>query len=81
MGKAKTCPHCGAGPSKSVVNRNVDRVAKATGTVMEKGIEVTDRVVKEATPVVKTVVHEGKKGLKLVRDETLRVARSLKEDK
>lgn len=81
MGDAKTCPYCGAGPSKSVVDKNVDRVAKATGKALEKGVEVTDKVVKGATPVVKTVARETKKGLKMVREETLKVARSLKEDK
>jgi hypothetical protein len=80
IGNAKACPHCGAGPSQSVVNKNVDRVARATGNVLEKGVEVTDKVVKGAAPVVKTVVKESKKGLRLMRDETLRVARSLKEE-
>ena len=81
IGNAKVCPQCGAMPSKSVVDKNVDRVAKATGTVIEKGVEVTDKVVHHATPVVKSVVREGKKGLRMVRDETLKVARNLKEDK
>lgn len=80
MGKAQVCPACGYGPSKSVVDKGVDRVARATGTVVVTGIEVTEKVVKEAAPVVKTVWHEGKKGLKRARDETLKVARSLKEE-
>lgn len=80
IGNANTCPHCGAGPSQSVVDKNVDRMARATGNVIEKGVQVTDKVVKEAAPVVKTVVKEGKKGLRMVRDETLKVARSLKEE-
>ena len=80
IGTAHTCPHCGAARRQSVVNKNVDRVARATGSVIEKGVQVTDKVVKEATPVVKTVVKEGKKGLRMVRDETLKVARSLREE-
>lgn len=80
IGSAKTCPHCGSGPSQSVLNNGVDTVARATGTVIEKGIEVTDKIVKEATPVVKSVLHEGKKGLSKAKSETLKVAKSLKEE-
>ena len=80
MGDAKTCPACGAGASQSVVDKNVDKVARATGTVIEKGVQVTDKVIVHATPVVKTVVRKGKKGLRMVRDETLKVARNLKEE-
>ena len=80
MGKAAVCPACGYGPSKSVVNKGVDTVARATGAVVVTGIEVTEKVVKEAAPVVRTVWHEGKKGLRKARDETLKVAKSLKED-
>ena len=80
IGNAKVCPHCGSSPSQSVVNKGVDRVARATGTVIVKGIEVTDRVVKEAKPVVKTVLHEGRKGLSKAKSETLKIAKSLKEE-
>lgn len=80
MGNADVCPHCGAGPSQSVVGKGVDSVARATGTVLEKGVQVTERVVKEAKPVVRTVLHEGKRGIKMARDETLKVAKKLKEE-
>ena len=80
MGKADVCPACGYGPSKSVVNKGMDTVARATGTVVVTGIEVTEKVMKEAAPVVRTVWHESKKGLKKARDETLKVAKSLKEE-
>ncbi len=80
MGSAEVCPHCGAGPSRSVLDKGVDKFAKATGTVIETGVQVTEKVVKEAKPVVKTVLKEGKKGIRKARDETLRVAKSLKEE-
>ena len=78
IGNAKECPHCGSGPSQSVINKGVDRMARATGTVLVKGIEVTDMVVKEAKPVVRTVLHEGRKGLSKAKFETLKIAKSLK---
>jgi primosomal protein N' len=80
MGSAKECPYCGAGPSQSALNRGVDKIARATGTVLEKGINVTDKVVQEAKPVVKTVLHEGKRGLLKAKSETLKIAKSLKEE-
>lgn len=80
MGNAKSCPHCGAGPSRSVLDRSMGTFAKATGTVLETGIQVTEKVVKEAKPVVKTVLSEGKKGIKKAKDSTLKVAKSLKEE-
>lgn len=80
IGNAKECPHCGSSPSQSVIDKSVDRMARATGTVLVKGIEVTDMVVKEAKPVVKTVLHEGRKGLSKAKSETLKIARSLKEE-
>jgi primosomal protein N' len=78
IGNAKECPHCGSGPSQSVINKGVDRMARATGTVLVKGIEVTDMVVKEAKPVVRTVLHEGRMGLSKAKSETLKIAKSLK---
>lgn len=80
IGNAQTCPHCGAGPSQSVLDKSVGTFAKATGTVIETGVQVTEKVVKEAKPVVKTVLREGKKGIKKARDGTLKVAKSLKEE-
>jgi ribosomal protein L32 len=80
MGKAEVCPHCGAGPSESVMSKSVGRVAKATGTVVEKGILMSDEVVKEVKPVAKTVLRGARKGLSKAKSETLRIARSLKEE-
>ncbi len=80
MGKAETCPVCGHGPSKGVVNKGVDSVARATGTVVAAGIEATDKVVREAGPAMRAAWQEGKKGLKKARDETLKLAKSLKEE-
>lgn len=80
IGNAKTCPHCGAGPSQSVVDKNVDRVARTTGKVVEKGILITEDVVREVKPMAKTILHETKKGLSKAKTETLRIARSLKEE-
>jgi len=80
IGNAKECPHCGSSPSQSVIDKGVDRMARATGAVLVKGIEVTDMVVKEAKPVMKTVLHEGRKGLSKAKSETLKIARSLKEE-
>ncbi|HUW43331.1 MAG TPA: hypothetical protein VMW02_03745 [Thermoplasmata archaeon] len=80
IGNAKECPHCGSSPSQSIINKGVDRMARATGAVLVKGIEVTDMVVKEAKPVVKTVLHEGRKGLSKAKSGTLKIAKSLKEE-
>ena len=80
MGNAKVCPHCGAGPTRSVMNKSMGRVAKATGTVMEKGIQFTDEVVKDVKPVAKTVLRGARRGLSRAKSETLRIAKSLKEE-
>ncbi len=80
MGSAKYCPSCGYGPSESVLTKGVDRVAKATGTVLEKGVRAGETVVREARPVVKTVAAEGKKGIVAAKDKTLEVAKKLKKE-
>lgn len=80
IGKADACPHCGHGPSQSVVDKNLGRVAKVTGKALEKGVEVTDLVLKETKPLVKAAIDIGKKGARKARDETIKVARSLRED-
>jgi hypothetical protein len=80
IGNAKVCPQCGAMPSKSVVDKNVDRVARTTGRVVEKSILLTEDVVKEVKPVAKTLIRETKKGLSKAKTETLKIARSLKEE-
>jgi len=80
MGSTRTCPSCGYGPSESVMTKGMDRVAKATGTVLEKGVRAGETVVREAKPVVKTVAAEGKKGIALAKDKTLKVAKRLKKE-
>jgi len=80
MGEAETCPHCGWGPSRSVLDKGVVKVAKATGTALEVGVQITEKVVQDARPVVKSVLKESKKGIKKAREGTLKVAKSLKED-
>jgi ribosomal protein L7/L12 len=62
------------------VDKNFGRVAKATGKALEKGVEVTDLVLKEAKPLVKAAIDIGKKGARKARDETIKVAKSLRED-
>jgi RNA polymerase subunit RPABC4/transcription elongation factor Spt4 len=80
MGKAEACPHCGSGPSMSVLDKSVVKVAKATGTALEVGVQITEKVVHDAKPVVKSVLKESRKGIKKAREGTLKVAKSLKED-
>jgi ribosomal protein L37E len=80
MGSETVCPHCGYGPSKSVMSKTVGRAAKFTGRAIETGVMVTEEVVKEVRPAVKTAVRVGKKGVSKAKEETLRVAKSLKEE-
>ncbi len=80
MGSAQVCPHCGYGPSKSVVSRTVGKAAKLTGRAIETGVMVTEEVAKEVRPAVKTAVRYGRKGVSKAKEETLRVAKSLKEE-
>lgn len=80
MGEAETCPHCGSGPSRSVLDKGVVKVAKATGTALEVGVQITEKVVQDAKPVVKSVLKESRKGIKKARDGTLKVAKSLRDE-
>lgn len=80
MGSATVCPHCGYGPSQSVMSRTVGRAAKLTGRALETGVMVTEEVVHEVKPAVKTVVRVGKKGVSKAKAETLRVAKTLREE-
>lgn len=80
IGNAETCPNCGySGHSKSVVDKGMRGVAMVTGTVLETGVKVTEKVVKGATPVVRTVAHEARKGLRKAKEETLKAAKNLKD--
>lgn len=81
MGNEETCTHCGyTGHSRSVVDKGMKGVALVTGTVLETGVKVTEKVVKGATPVVKTVAHEARKGLRRAKEETLKAAKNLKDE-
>ncbi len=81
MGTAQACPSCGyVGESKSVLTKGVEKVSRATGTVLEKGVKAGDIVVREAKPVVKTVAAGGKKGILKVRQKTLEAAKKLKKE-
>jgi len=80
MGAAAACPHCGGVPSQSVLDKGVNKVARTTGTVLEKSIKLSEEVVKETAPIVKTVYHEGRKGLSKAKNHTLKVARTLKDE-
>lgn len=80
IGSARTCPNCGYGPSQSVMGKNVKRVGKVTGDVIDTSIDVTEKVVRGAKPVVRTVLDVGKRGARRARDEAKRIAKDLKED-
>jgi len=62
-----------------VLDRNINRVAHATGDVIDKSIDVGEKVVKETKPVVKKALDLGKKGVVKAKDKTREVAKSLKE--
>jgi hypothetical protein len=49
-------------------------------TVGRTGVMVTEEVVNEVRPAVKTVVRAGKKGVSKAKAETLKVAKTLKEE-
>ena len=77
---ATVCPHCGGAPSRSILGRGLKKVANVTGGALETGVKITDKVVKEAKPVVKSVVEVGKKGASKAKQETLKAAKALKEE-
>ncbi len=80
MGSATVCPHCGYGPSKSVMSKTVSKAATLTGKALETGVLVTDTVYHEVKPAVRTAVHMTKKGVSRAREHTLKVAKSLREE-
>jgi len=80
IGSSKSCPHCGQGPSQSVMSKGVRSMGKVTADVIDTGIDVTEKVVKGAKPVVRTVLDAGKRGARKARDEAKRIAKDLKED-
>jgi hypothetical protein len=80
MGGAASCPECGYGPSQSVAGRSVSKAANVTGDVIEKGVHVAEKVVHEGKPVIKGALNLGKRGVSKAKKETLKVAKSLKEE-
>lgn len=80
IGSAATCPHCGGGPSQSVLEKGGKKVARTTGVVLEKSVDVSEKVYHEAKPVVKGALNLGKKGLAKAKKETLKAAKTLKEE-
>lgn len=79
MGSATVCPHCGFGPSKSIVGKTTRKVAKLTGEALEAGVIMTETVVRETKPAVKSAVALGKRGVSKARQGTLKAAKALKE--
>jgi 5,10-methenyltetrahydromethanopterin hydrogenase len=78
LGDSPVCHYCGfVGESKSVVGKGVKSFRNATGKALETGVRVSERVAKEARPVVKAVVDDTKKGVKKAKEETLKAAKSL----
>ena len=80
MGKAESCPACGGGPSRSVVNKGAKKVASTTGEAIELGVKATETVVRETKPLFKSAVSLGKKGVSKAKKETLGVAKKLKDE-
>jgi len=79
MGSASVCPHCGFGPSQSVLGKTTGRVARLTGEALEAGVKATETVVRETKPAVKAAVALGKRGVSKAKAETLKAAKTLKE--
>jgi hypothetical protein len=80
LGDSTVCGYCGyVGESRSVVGRGVKSIRTATGKALETGVRASERVAKEAGPIVKTVVDETKKGVKKAKEETLKAAKSLQK--
>jgi hypothetical protein len=62
-----------------VLDKNINRVAHATGEVLDKSLDVGEKVVKETKPVVKKALNLGKRGVSKAKDKTREVAKNLKE--
>ncbi len=79
IGNAASCPTCGAPPSQSVLDKGVTKTAHVTGKVLEKGVDVTEAVVRETKPAFKKAFDLGKKGVVKAKDKTKEVAKDLQE--
>jgi hypothetical protein len=51
-----------------------------TGEALEKSVAVAEKVVRESKPVVRGALNIGKRGISKAKKETLKVARSLKDE-
>ncbi len=80
IGDAAACPSCGHGPSQSVAGRTVNKAANVTGKALEKGVQVGETVVRESKPVLKGALNLGKRGVSKAKKETLKVAKTLKDE-
>lgn len=78
------CPSCGGGPSKSMFGKGVSKVSNLTGRALEKTVQVSETVYKEVTPAAGTAVKKAadltKRGLSKAKQETLKTAKSLKDE-
>lgn len=59
------------------VRKGARTVVRTTGKVIEKGVEVSEKVAKGAGPVAKSIYTEGKKGARKAKESTLKAAKSL----
>ena len=80
IGDAASCSECGGAPSQSVVDRSVKKASVATGEVLEAGVHATETVAREAKPVIKKAFSLGKRGVSKAKNETLSVAKKLKDE-
>jgi len=62
-----------------VVGKSINKAAGVTGEVIEKSVEVAEKVVKETKPVFKRAIDMGKNGVSKAKRKTLEVANDLKE--
>jgi len=79
IGTSASCPTCGAPPSRSVLDKGVSKTAHVTGKVIEKGVDVTETVVRETKPAIKKALDLGKRGVVKAKDKTKEVAKDLQE--
>lgn len=72
--EGQPCPNC----SPQREGTAIDRIAFKTGKLIEKGVDVTDKAIEGVKPAAKELAKSGKKGLRLMKDATLGVAKDLK---
>jgi hypothetical protein len=62
-----------------VLDKGMTKTAHVTGKVLEKGVDVTEAVVRETKPAFKKALDFGKKGVVKAKDKTKEVAKDLQE--